>query len=141
MTLQITHRVMHTIDIFQLKGELAFGEADLMLQREIEDLIASGKNRLVVDLGEVSEIDSTGCLTLLCTEERLRKLGGGLALVHIGSPRRNPNDVGRLEMAFEPFELEQEAVNSFFSDLRVKPIDILEFIRSYRKDAGSAELR
>ncbi len=140
MTLQIIHRVMRTIDIFQLKGSLAFGEADLMLQSEIEDLIASGKSRLVVDLGEVSEIDSTGCLTLLCTEERLRKLGGGLALVHIGAPRRNPNEVGKLEMAFEPFELDQEAVNSFFSDLRVKHIDILEFIKSYRKDGRSAEL-
>ena len=140
MTLQIIHRVMRTIDIFQLKGSLAFGEADLMLQSEIEDLIASGKSRLVVDLGEVSEIDSTGCLTLLCTEERLRKLGGGLALVHIGAPRRNPYEVGKLEMAFEPFELDQEAVNSFFSDLRVKHIDILEFIKSYRKDGRSAEL-
>jgi anti-anti-sigma factor len=138
MTLQITHRVMQGIDIFQLNGPLTFGEADLMLQSEIENLITKGKIRLVVDLGEVSEIDSTGCLTLLCTEERLRKLGGGLALVHIGSPRRNPLEVGKLEIMFEQFELEQEAVNSFFSDLRVKHVDILELIKSYRKEARSA---
>lgn len=135
MTLQITHRVMRAIDIFHLKGPLTFGEADLMLQSEIENLITKGKTRLVVDLGGVSEIDSTGCLTLLCTEERLRNLGGGLALVHIGAPRRNPIEVGKLEIAFEPFELEQEAVNSFFSDLRVKHIDLLELIKSYRKEA------
>jgi anti-anti-sigma factor len=135
MTLQITRRVMHTIDILQLKGPLTFGEPDLLLQSEIDKLIAVGKTRLVLDLGEVSEIDSTGCLTLLCTEERLRKQGGGLALVHIGAPRRNPIEVGKLEIAFEPFELEQEAVNSFFSDLRVKHIDLLELIKSYRKEA------
>jgi anti-anti-sigma factor len=135
MTLRITHRMMHGIDILHLEGPLTFGEADLLLQSEIENLMTSGKTRLVLNLGEVSEIDSTGCLTLLCTEERLRNLGGGLALVHIGAPRRNPIEVGKLEIAFEPFELEQEAVNSFFSDLRVNHIDLLELIKAYRKEA------
>jgi anti-sigma B factor antagonist len=135
MTLQITHRVMRAIDVLQLKGPLTFGEPDLLLQSEIEELIAGGKTRLVLDLGEVSEIDSTGCLTLLCTEERVRRLGGGLALVHMGAPRRNPLEVGKLERVFHPFELDQEAVNSFFSDLRVNHIDLLELIKSYRKEA------
>ena len=138
MTLQIDHRELDTIDVFRLKGPLTFGQSDLALRSRIENLIATGKVRLVVDIGEVSEIDAIGSATLLCAEERLRELGGGLVLVHLATARLGPAEVGKLERVFEPFELEQEAVNSFFSDRRVKHVDVLELVRSYRKALPSA---
>src|SRR5258708_21489679 len=137
MILQITHLELDTIDVFRLKGPLTFGQPDLTLRCIIEDLIARGKIRLVVDIGEVSQVDATGCATLLCAEERLRKLGGGLVLVHLRSARLGPVEVGKLEMVFEPFELEQEAVNSFFSDRQVKHLDLQELVRLYRKEMRS----
>lgn len=138
MTFTIAHREMDTIDIFGLKGPLTFGQPDLMLRCEIEKVISRGKTRLVVDLGDVSEIDSTGADTLLCAGARLRRLGGGLVLMHVSAARMDAVEVGRLEMAFEPFELEQEAVNSFFSNRRVKHFDLLELIKSYRKETRPA---
>ncbi len=138
MTLQIAHRELYAIDILRLKGPLTFGQADLELGSRIESLIARGKTRLVVDIAEVSEMDATGCATLLCAEQRLRNLGGGLVLVHLGSAHLDPVELGKLETVFEPFELEQEAVNSFFSDRRVKHVDVLELVKLYRKEMRPA---
>lgn len=133
MLLQITHREHRQIDIFHLKGPLTFGDQDLAFQSAIEHAIANGKTRLVIDLSEVSWMDSTGRATLVATDERLRAIGGGLALVHLKSVRMDPMEVGKLERFFEPFELEQEAVNSFFPDLRVQRLDLLETLKSYRQ--------
>ncbi len=139
MLLQITHREQRQIEIFCLKGPLTFGDPDLAFQSVIEQAIASGKIRLVIDLSGVSWMDCTGRATLLATDERLRALGGGLALVHLRSVPMDPTEVGKLERFFEPFELEQEAVNSFFPDLRVRRLDLLETIKSYRRSAHTPE--
>jgi len=91
----------------------------------------------VLNLKDVSEIDSTGLGTLVFGLARLRKTGGRLALV---------NSIGRiwsflltkLAIAFEFFDDEQDAVNSFFPDRALKRFDLLEFVQ--HEDDRSANI-
>jgi anti-sigma B factor antagonist len=135
MALEIAHREQEGIEILDLKGRLKLGEEDLALRNEMSKAVAAGRIRFVVNLGNVSEVDSTGLETLVCTRASLRKAGGGLALA--GRPPAHMNLLVMEKMAteFKVFSHEQEAVNSFFPERQVPHVDILEFIKSVRHES------
>jgi anti-sigma B factor antagonist len=81
-----------------------------------------------LNLKDVSHIDSTGLGTLVFGLARLSKAGGRLALLHVNKSHLELFLLTKLAIAFEFFNDEQEAVNSFFPDRAVKPFDILNFI-------------
>jgi anti-sigma B factor antagonist len=81
-----------------------------------------------LNLKNVSEIDSTGLGTLVFGLARLRKSDGRLALVNLNRSHLKLFLLTRLAIAFEFFDDEQDAVNSFFPDRAVKHFDILSFV-------------
>ena len=131
MSFEIAHTVMQGVDVFHLKGELTFGEPDLKLRNDIEGAISRGITRLVMDFTEVSKIDALCSDYLICANKRLRDAGGGIAALNLNTARIDPIEIGKLETMLEPFDLEEEAVNSFFPDRRVTHYDILDVIRSH----------
>jgi anti-sigma B factor antagonist len=67
MSLQIDEREIEGITILDLRGSLTFGEGDLALRDKLRALHQAGKINVVLNLKEVSHIDSTGLGTLaLC---------------------------------------------------------------------------
>jgi anti-sigma B factor antagonist len=60
---------------------------------------------------------------------RLRKAGGRLALVNLNRSHLELFLLTKLAIAFEFFEDEQDAVNSFFPDRALKRFDLLEFVQ------------
>jgi anti-sigma B factor antagonist len=69
-----------TTHVFALRGELDVGTVAELAQ-PLRDAIARGKTAVVVDLGELTFIDSTGLMVLLNGLRRLIREGGRLALV------------------------------------------------------------
>ncbi len=62
-----------------------------------------------------------------------------MALVHLPPDRLDPVQLERIESVLEPFDIEQEAIESFFSHHRVKHYDILDVIRSHKLDPSGSE--
>ena len=60
---------------------------------------------------------------------RPRKAGGRLALVNLNRAHLELFLLTKLAIAFEFFDDEQEAVNSFFPDRALNPFDILNFVQ------------
>ena len=118
MALAIAHRGREGIEILDLDGRLVFGEEDLQFRNEIDKLLRAGKNRVVLNLARLAEIDTTGLGTLLFALAKLRKEGGGLALVNLRSSHIELLELTKLETVFEVFDDEQEAINSFFPAAR-----------------------
>jgi anti-sigma B factor antagonist len=131
MSLHIEQREREGIVILDLKGPLTLGHGDLELRDRLPALHQSGKVNIVLNLKDVSEIDSTGLGTLVFGLARLRKAGGRLALVNLNRSHLEIFLLTRLAIAFEFFEDEQDAVNSFFPDRVLKPYDILRFVEHY----------
>ncbi len=129
MSLQIEQREIDGITILDLKGPLTLGHGDLELRDRLPSLHQSGKVNIVLNLKEVSAIDSTGLGTLVFGLARLRKAGGRLALVNLNRSHLELFLLTRLAIAFEFFTDEQDAVNSFFPDRAPKPFDILQFVQ------------
>jgi anti-sigma B factor antagonist len=133
MALAIAHIDREGIEILDLDGRLVFGEEDLQFRNEIDELVRSGKNRVALNLARLAEIDTTGLGTLLFALAKLRKEGGGLALVNLRSSHIELLELTKLETVFEVFDDEQEAINSFFPGREVRRYDILEFVQALRK--------
>ncbi len=109
---------------------LTFGLEDLRFRRELDELVRAGKSRVVLNLANVSELDTTGLGTLLFAVAKLRKAGGDLALVNVGPSHIKVLMEARLTSVLAVFKDDQDAINSFFPGREVQPYDILEFARS-----------
>ena len=129
MSLQIEEREKEGIVILDLKGSLTLGEGDLALRESLAALHRSGKINIILDLKEVIDIDSTGLGTLVFGLAKLRKASGRLALLNVNRTHLKLFLLTRLAIAFEFFDDEQEAVDSFFPDRALKHFDVLDFVR------------
>lgn len=129
MSLHIEQRERQGIVILDLKGPLTLGHGDLELRDRLPSLHQAGKVNIVLNLKDVSEIDSTGLGTLVFGLARLRKAGGRLALVNLNRSHMELFLLTRLAMAFEFFDDEQAAVNSFFPDRALQHFDVLDFVQ------------
>jgi anti-sigma B factor antagonist len=143
MSLEIEQRETEGIVILDLKGPITLGHGDLELRDRLPSLHQSGLVNIVLNLKEVSDIDSTGLGALVFGLARLRKAGGRLALVNLNRSHVELFLLTRLAIAFELFDDEQEAVNSFFPGRAVKRFDLLNFVehkdsRNSIYGAGSA---
>jgi len=129
MSLQIEEREKEGIVILDLKGSLTLGDGDLAVRERLSALHQSGKINIILDLKEVIDIDSTGLGTLVFGLARLRKASGRLALLNVNRTHLKLFLLTRLAIAFEFFDDEQDAVNSFFPDRELKHFDVLEFVQ------------
>jgi anti-sigma B factor antagonist len=132
MSLEITPRSTERIEILDLNGHLIFGQEDLDFRRELDRLVKAGKIRIALNLGDLRKLDTTGLGTLLFALAKLRKAGGNLAIFNVKPAHIELLTEARLETVFEAFQDEQDAINSFFPDRKVKRFDILEFVVSQK---------
>ena len=129
MSLHIEQRESEGIVILDLKGPLTLGHGDLELRDRLPALQTSGKVNIILNLKEVTDIDSTGLGTLVFGLARLRKSGGSLALLNVVQPHLKLFLLTRLAIAFEFFDDEQNAVDSFFPSRALRHFDVLDFVR------------
>ena len=128
MPLDIAESVREDVVILTLKGRLTLGESNIVRER-ITQLAAAGKHNIVVDLGGVEYIDSTGLGILVICFTSLKKQGGALKLVNPNKRNVELLLLTKLHTVFEVFTEVQDAVNSFFPDRQIKHFDILSFVQ------------
>lgn len=128
MSLEIAEREREGVAILALKGRITVGEVS-PVRDKIAALLAQGQSRIVLDLGQVDYIDSTGLGNLVISYTQVQKAGGALKLVRLN--RRNVELLAltRLHTVFEVFEDETDAVNSFYPGREIKRFDILSFVQ------------
>jgi anti-anti-sigma factor len=138
MALHFQDRNREGITIVDLHGRLVMGRADAMLRDHLESLISSGKTNLILNLEDVTQVDSTGLGTLAFIQARLQQTEGKLVLLHVKETQAEALVHVKLGSAFEVFADEQDAVNSFFPGRAVNRFDILSFVQSMNRSTASA---
>jgi anti-sigma B factor antagonist len=137
VALEIVQREQEGIAIIDLKGHLTFGPGDAHFRSELDRLVKAKQIRVVLNLKDVGEIDTTGLGTLLFALAKLQKAGGGLALVNLKPLHIEAVLGAKLAAVFEVFKTDQDAINSFFPGREARRYDILEFVRSHGEPAES----
>jgi len=126
--LEVKQRERDGVVILDLEGRLVLGEVDLALRRHVMSLLEAGKRNLILNLKEVKVIDTTGLGTLAFCAEKFREAGGKCVLLNLDQEHARLSEVFKLNTAFEIYQDEMDAVNSFFPERAVPRYDILEFV-------------
>jgi len=137
MSLEFVQREQEGIEIVDLKGSLTFGQDDLSFRSELDRLVRTGKNHVILNLNDVDDIDTTGLGTLAFAVAKVRKAGGNLALVNLKPKHIEILVEAKLGRVFEIFADDQDAIDSFFPDRDVIPYDILEFVNRLREPGAA----
>ncbi len=137
MSLEIIQRELEGIQIVDLKGHLTFGPGDSHFRSELDKLVLAKQIRVVLNLDDVGEIDTTGLGTLLFALAKLQKAGGGLALVNLKPLHIEVVLEAKLDAVFEIYKTDQDAINSFFPGREARRYDILAFVRAQGEPAQS----
>ncbi|MFQ5696146.1 MAG: STAS domain-containing protein [Terriglobia bacterium] len=113
MALDIKTREAGGVTVLDLKGRIVLGEATSALRGRIKELVADNKFKLVLNLADVSFIDSTGVGTLVSGYTSIKAAGGELKLASLTRKFQEVLQVTRLLTVFETFASDTDAVASF----------------------------
>ena len=131
MPLEITEHEREGILVLKLEGRLTVGAETTAFRDRITPLAA---RNLVLDLAGIDFIDSTGLGALVVCATSLRKNGGNIKLLNLNRRNIELLVMTKLATIFEIFTDEQDAVNSYFPDRRIKSFDILDFVQKMKQD-------
>jgi anti-anti-sigma factor len=111
--LDINVRKRSQVQLIQLRGQLRLGDPVDELQRTLDEALAEGDTRFVINLSEVPMLDSSGIGLLVRFLASAKRRGGSLKLVNPSSfAQKTLRVVGVLSL-FEVFDDDDKAVESF----------------------------
>lgn len=113
--LNITERRRASVTILDLKGKIKLGASNLELHQTLRDLTEKGERKILLNLAEVSSIDSSGLGELIAGYATLEKNGGKLKLLNLTTRVSELMMITKLYTVFEVFDDETVAAESFDS--------------------------
>jgi anti-sigma B factor antagonist len=134
MALEITQREREGITVLEMKGRITLGKESTLLRDKCSELLAAGITNVVFNLEHVDFIDSTGLGALVICATSARNAGGAVKLVHLNRRNIELLVMTRLATAFETFNDEQDAINSFYPDRKIRTFDILDFVQKMKQE-------
>ena len=136
MGLEIQQREREGIVILDLKGRITSGpEAGAF--REAASAVASRPSpNLILNCANVDYVDSTGLGAMVMVANTIKRNGGKVKLLNMNKRNIELLVMTKLATVFETFNDEQDAVNSFFPDRKIKTFDILSFVQEMKKKEG-----
>ena len=111
MTIQ--ERVVDSVVVLDLSGKLVLGDGDGLLKDKVHSLVFQGKKQIVLNLGGVSYVDSSGLGALVSSSMTAKNNGGQIKVANLTKRIHDLLSIAKLLTVFESFESEGEAVNSF----------------------------
>jgi anti-sigma B factor antagonist len=107
---------VHEVDgiaVVGLDGRVVLGEESNALREEVKKMLASGKKKIVLDMSNVTYIDSAGLGTLVSAHHSARTQGASLKLSNLGKKFQEILQVTKLLTVFDVYPSEAAAVSSF----------------------------
>ena len=111
--LTIEERHAGDVTVLVLTGQMLLDDGDLAFGRRISDLIDRGCTKVVLDLGGVTYIDSSGIGMIVFQQKALKQHGGDMKLLNLNRRAETLFGMLKLLIVFERFEDEAAAVRSF----------------------------
>ena len=113
MQLDIKERSVGDVTVLNLHGRLVLDDGDVALRQYVEDLVAHGRVKIVIDLTEVTHIDSAGLGTLAAKYVTAHQNGGDIRLCHLNDRNRHVLAITNLLKVFTVFDSEDDAIRSY----------------------------
>jgi len=115
MALNLEVKEVNGVTVVELAGRVTLGEGSSLLRTTLKDLLSQGKTRLVLDLAEVSYVDSAGLGTLVAGYTSAQNQGANLKLANLTKRFHEQLSITKLVTVFDVYDTVQDAVKSFES--------------------------
>ena len=112
MALKITNSEVDGVEVLALDGRVVLGEETVALRETVKGLLAAGKKKIVLDLKNVTMIDSSGLGALVTVHTSAKSSGAILRLCNLGSRTNELLQMTRLVPVFEVSDSQAEAVRA-----------------------------
>ena len=113
MSLKMRTREVGAIVVIDLSGQVTLGEACAALRDEVRDQLGHGFNKILLNLGEVTYIDSAGLGELTAAFTSVRNRGGELKLLSLTRRVHDLMQITKLYTVFDVQDDEKKALASF----------------------------
>jgi anti-sigma B factor antagonist len=122
MHLALTERQIGAVTLLDLVGKLTIDHDAQRLKDKINSLIQQGRTQIVLNLTDVSYIDSGGLGQLVASYGSVAKTSGGLKLLGVSKRNHDLLSITRLVTLFDAYDSESEAVESFRTHVTVAAV-------------------
>ena len=113
MALKLTNREVNSVSVVALEGRIVLGEESNALREKVKSLLAGGKKNIVLNMDNVTYIDSAGLGTLVASHHSAKTQGAALKLSNLGSKFQEVLQVTKLLTVFDVYDSETAAIRSF----------------------------
>ena len=111
--LDLKERQAGDVTILDLSGEVRIGESSVALRDSIRNLADQGKKKVLLNLGGVKYIDSSGIGELIANYTTVKRGGGLRRLLNLTGRVQNLLVITKLLTVFDAYDNEAEALKSF----------------------------
>ena len=111
--LNISERQAGDVTILDMDGKVTIGEGSVALRTTIRRLLGEGKNNILLNLGNVGYVDSSGIGELVSSFTAVKKEGGILKLLNLTQKIQDLLAITKLLTVFDVFENEGDALASY----------------------------
>ncbi len=110
--MDIDERTVDGVTILDLKGQMTLGAGDALLKDKINSLIQQERNRIILNLGQVTYIDSASLGVIVGGFTTVTNRGGKLVLLNLTTRIEDLLSITKLLTVFETFDSEAEALKA-----------------------------
>ena len=111
--MQTATRQVGEVTVLDISGRITLGEGNVILREIVRDLAEKGRKAIVLNLGEVQYIDSSGVGELVKAHTTIRNQGGQLKLTNLNKRIHDLLQMTRLSAVFDIQKDETSAIESF----------------------------
>ncbi|HEY2499430.1 MAG TPA: STAS domain-containing protein [Candidatus Angelobacter sp.] len=113
MNMKASNRQVDGINIVDMSGRITLGEGSVVLRDTIRDLVGKGQKNILLNLGDVTYIDSSGIGELVSAFTAVRREGGELKLLKLTKKVHDLLQITKLYTVFDIKDDEAAAIKSF----------------------------
>jgi anti-sigma B factor antagonist len=111
--MKVSTRLVDGVVILDLSGRITLGEGSVQLRDAIRDLVAQGQKNILLNLGDVNYIDSSGIGELVSAFTTVKNQGGQLKLLNLTKKVHDLLQITKLYTVFDVKDDEASAIGSF----------------------------
>ena len=113
MSMKASTRQVDGVTIVDLSGRITLGEGSVVLRDSIKDLLAKGQKKILMNLGDVNYIDSSGIGELVSAYTTVKNQGGELKLLNLTKKVHDLLQITKLYTVFDVKDDEAAAIGAF----------------------------
>ena len=113
MSAKLTTRQVGDVTVIDVSGRITLGEGSSALREAMRDLVGKNQKKILLNLGDVTYIDSSGIGELVSGFTTVTNSGGNLKLLNLNKRVKDLLQITKLYTVFDVHEDEAAAIRSF----------------------------